>query len=189
MKINELAKLSGLNSETIRKYRERSLLKPARNPENGYYEYSWPDFLNLLYIRKLRGANLSLDAIEATCRSGDAESLLQGYRETIADLEKQVRELKRREMMLAITARHYERDAQAADQQFPIRHGAVGVLQVHAPLTDGLDLRSGQGDPGFVLILHEIIVIGFLVAGDGPFFPRSHVLPSLQSQLLYHTCQ
>ena len=89
MKINELAKLSGLNSETIRKYRERGLLKPARNPENGYYEYSWPDFLNLLYIRKLRGANLSLDAIEATCRSGDAESLLQGYRETIADLEKQ----------------------------------------------------------------------------------------------------
>ena len=91
-------------------------VKPARNPENGYYEYSWPDFLNLLYIRKLRGANLSLDAIEATCRSGDAESLLQGYRETIADLEKQVRELKRREMMLAITARHYERDAQATDQ-------------------------------------------------------------------------
>ena len=119
MKINELAKLSGLNSETIRKYRERGLLKPARNPENGYYEYSWPDFLNLLYIRKLRGANLSLDAIEATCRSGDAESLLQGYRETIADLEKQVRELKRREMMLSITARHYERDAQAADQDKP----------------------------------------------------------------------
>ena len=55
MKINELAKLSGLNSETIRKYRERGLLKPVRNPENGYYEYSWPDFLNLLYIRKLRG--------------------------------------------------------------------------------------------------------------------------------------
>ena len=116
MKINELAKLSGLNAETIRKYRERGLLKPARNPENGYYEYSWPDFLNLLYIRKLRGAHLSLDAIEATCRSGDAESLLQGYRETIANLEKQIRDLKRREMMLSITARHYERDAQATDQ-------------------------------------------------------------------------
>ena len=110
MKINELAKLSGLNAETIRKYRERGLLKPARNPENGYYEYSWPDFLNLLYIRKLRGAHLSLDAIEATCRSGDAESLLQGYRETIANLEKQIRDLKRREMMLSITARHYERE-------------------------------------------------------------------------------
>lgn len=116
MKINELAKLSGLNSETIRKYRERGLLKPVRNPENGYYEYSWPDFLNLLYIRKLRGASLSLDAIEATCRSGDAESLLQDYRKTITDLEKQIRELKRREMMLSITARHYERDAQATDQ-------------------------------------------------------------------------
>ena len=112
MKINELAKLSGLNAETIRKYRDRGLLKPKRNPENGYYEYSSADFLNLLYIRKLRGANLSLDAIESSCLRGDAETLLEGYRKTIRDLEEEIRELRRREMMLRITARHYERDAE-----------------------------------------------------------------------------
>ena len=112
MKINELAKLSGLNAETIRKYRDRGLLKPKRNPENGYYEYSSADFLNLLYIRKLRGANLSLDAIESSCLRGDAETLLEGYRKTICDLEEEIRQLRRREMMLRITARHYERDAE-----------------------------------------------------------------------------
>ena len=116
MKINELARVSGLNTETIRKYRDRGLLLPERNPENGYYEYSDADFLNLLYIRKLRGAHLSLDAIEATCRSGDAENLLEGYRTTIEDLEEQIRQLKRREMMLRVTYRHYERDAEAVNR-------------------------------------------------------------------------
>lgn len=111
-----MAKLSGVSAETIRKYRDRGLLLPERNPENGYYEYSDSDLLNLLYIRKLRGANLSLDAIEATCHNGDAESILEGYRKTIEGLEEQIRQLKRREMMLNVSYRHYERDAEAADR-------------------------------------------------------------------------
>ena len=116
LKINELAKLSGLNTETIRKYRDRGLLLPKQNPENGYYEYSDADFLDLLYIRKLRGAHLSLDAIEATCRSGDASTILEGYRATIEDLEEQIRQLKRKEMMLRVTYRHYERDADSTEK-------------------------------------------------------------------------
>ena len=113
MKVNELAKLTGVNAETIRKYRERGLLCPEQNPKNGYYEYSTADFLNLLYIRKLRGANLSLDAIESTYRSQDAETLLSGYRSTIESLEKQIQELLLRRRMLLVTYRHYERDASA----------------------------------------------------------------------------
>ena len=111
MKINALAGLSGVSSETIRKYRDRDLLRPYCNPENGYYEYSNADFLNLLYIRKLRGANLSLDAIGATYSGDGSAALLQGYRETLEALERQIEELKRREMMLRLTYRHYERDA------------------------------------------------------------------------------
>lgn len=111
MKINELARLSGVSPETIRKYRDRGLLTPQRNPENGYYEYSKADFLNLLYIRKLRGSSLSLDTIERTYHSEDAESLLEGYRMTIDALEEEIHRLRRREMMLRLSYRHYERDA------------------------------------------------------------------------------
>ena len=111
MKIRDLSRLSGVSVESIRKYRERGLLRPACNPDNGYYEYSNADFLNLLYIRKLRGAHLSLDTIERGCRDGDAESLLSGYRETIDSLEEQIRRLRRREKMLRLSYRHYERDA------------------------------------------------------------------------------
>ncbi|MBO5544284.1 MAG: MerR family transcriptional regulator, partial [Oscillospiraceae bacterium] len=85
-------------------------------PENGYYEYSYADCLDLLYIRKLRGAHLSLDAIEATFSSGDAETILDGYRATIESLEEQIRQLKRREMMLRVSYRHYERDADMAGE-------------------------------------------------------------------------
>ena len=111
MKINELARISGVSPETIRKYRDRGLLTPQCNPENGYYEYSKTDFLNLLYIRKLRGSSLSLDTIERTYHSEDADSLLEGYRMTIDALEEEIRRLRRREMMLRLSYRHYERDA------------------------------------------------------------------------------
>ena len=110
MKIRKLAESTGLSIETIRKYRERGLLRPSCNPENGYYEYSNADVLNLLYIRKLRGAHLSLDAIEKTYTSDDTHVLLESYQEAIESLEDQLRILKRREMMLRLTVRHYERD-------------------------------------------------------------------------------
>ena len=105
MKINTLAGLSGVSPETIRKYRDRDLLRPYCNPENGYYDYSNADFLNLLYIRKLRGANLSLDTIGATYSCDGAGALLDGYRETLEELERQIAALKRREMMLRLILR------------------------------------------------------------------------------------
>ena len=115
MKTNSLANISGVNAETIRKYRDRSLLRPGCNPENGYYEYSQADFLNLLYIRKLRGANLSLDTIESTYLCDGNEALLEVYQHTLDDLQEQIRLLRRKEMMLRLTFRHYERDAMSPE--------------------------------------------------------------------------
>ena len=88
MKTNTLANLSDVNAETIRKYRDRSLLRPECNPENGYYEYSQADFLNLLYIRKLRGANLSLERIESTYFCEEDEKLRIEYQDTLNEMQK-----------------------------------------------------------------------------------------------------
>ena len=142
MRINELAKRTGLNAETIRKYRDRGLLRPKCQPENGYYEYSDVDFLNLLYIRKLRGAHLSLDAVEATY-TGNADTLLEGYRATIDALEEQIRLLRRRERMLKLSYRHYERDA-----------GLEGIQRIEA-FGDKYDsyFSDTQSDP-----VHELWV-------------------------------
>lgn len=57
MKIHELAHLSGVNPETIRMYRQKGLLHPARLA-NGYFDYSACNLYELMFVRKLRGANL-----------------------------------------------------------------------------------------------------------------------------------
>lgn len=110
MKINKMARVAGLNAETIRKYREKGLLRPHCCPENGYYEYSRIDFLNLLYVRKLRGANLSLDTIAATYSDRDSDSLLDGYRATVTNLEEQIAQLQKKQRLLRLHLEHLERD-------------------------------------------------------------------------------
>lgn len=62
MKIHELARLSGVNPETIRMYRQKGLLHPARLA-NGYFDYSACNLYELMFVRKLRGANLGLETI------------------------------------------------------------------------------------------------------------------------------
>lgn len=68
MHINELSKISGIHVETIRSYRMKGLLHPAKL-DNGYYDYSLSDYVNLAYIRKLRTFSLSIDDIEDTYNS------------------------------------------------------------------------------------------------------------------------
>ena len=53
MKIHELAHLSGVNPETIRMYRQKGLLHPARLA-NGYFDYSACNLYELMFVRKLR---------------------------------------------------------------------------------------------------------------------------------------
>ena len=110
MKVKEMSQVTGISVETIRKYRERGLLHPRCNPENGYYEYSAVDFLNLLYIRKLRGANLSLDTIASTYTSHHTDELLDGYRSTVTSLQAQIEELQKKERLLRLHLEHLERD-------------------------------------------------------------------------------
>ena len=51
MKIHELAHLSGVNPETIRMYRQKGLLHPARLA-NGYFDYSACNLYELMFVRK-----------------------------------------------------------------------------------------------------------------------------------------
>lgn len=161
MKINELAHVSGVSPETIRKYRERGLLLPRCNPDNGYYEYSGADFLNLLYIRKLRGAGLSLETIEKTYLSDDAESLLEGYRMTVDALEEEIRRLRRREMMLRLSYRHYERDA-----------GAIGEVRLIDAFGAKYDSYFDPADPDPVrsLWIENMDLFTLVVCIDRQYF-------------------
>lgn len=111
MKINELARLSGINPETIRSYRNKGLLHPVKQ-ENGYYEYSAADYVSLAYIRKMRGYSFTIDDISRMYESQNPEFLLSVFDHEkefltaqIADLQNKLRflELERRHVMESST--------------------------------------------------------------------------------------
>lgn len=167
MKIKELAEYTGLNTETIRKYRDRGLLQPQCNSENGYYEYSEADAMNLLYIRKLRGANLSLDTIEKTYTSKNVEALLAGYRETLDALEEELRQLRRKEMMLRLTYRHYEREAKCG--------GKIQLIESFGDKYDCYFQWNTEPDPIQRIWIHNVDLLTLVVCIEQRYLEESEL--------------
>ena len=106
MKIHELARLSGVNPETIRMYRQKGLLHPARQA-NGYFDYSVYNLYELMFVRKLRGANLGLETIASFYAADGQASALRSMAKEIHALEESIRELEQRKKQLTSTLGHY----------------------------------------------------------------------------------
>ena len=107
MKINRLSQITGVNSETIRMYRKKGLLSP-RQAENGYYDYSIDDLQMLLFIRKLRGSNISLDTIAYTYTHSDLDDVIEGFRREYDALEAEIEALRKRQEILKLSMDHFE---------------------------------------------------------------------------------
>lgn len=63
MNIKEAEKITGVSSRNIRFYEQKGLLKPSRNRENDYREYSDEDIHTLMLIRILRMLDMPLEQI------------------------------------------------------------------------------------------------------------------------------
>lgn len=63
MNIKEAEKATGVSSRNIRFYEQKGLLKPSRNRENDYREYSAGDIQRLQLIRALRMVDMPLEQI------------------------------------------------------------------------------------------------------------------------------
>lgn len=107
MKVHELSALTGVNIETIRKYRNQGMLFPTRLP-NGYYDYSTQDLIYLLYIRKLRGSGLSLDAIAYTYSNDSRKQIYEALRKEAEELSAQIARMHERLEMLELTLMHFD---------------------------------------------------------------------------------
>lgn len=106
MKIHELARLSGVNPETIRMYRQKGLLHPAKLA-NGYFDYSACNLYELMFVRKLRGANLGLETIASFYAEDGQAGALRNMKQEIRALEEAIRELEQRKKQLMSTLGHY----------------------------------------------------------------------------------
>lgn len=63
MKINEVEQKVGITKKNIRFYEQEGLLKPERNAQNGYREYSEEDLLLLQKIKLLRKLSVPIEEI------------------------------------------------------------------------------------------------------------------------------
>jgi len=71
MRVAQLAKAAAVSSETVRHYTDLGLLKPSRNPDNGYQQYSSEDLQRLRFIARARRLGFSLKDSQQILASAD----------------------------------------------------------------------------------------------------------------------
>ena len=63
IRVEQLARAAGVSAHTVRYYVRRRLLRPRRNPQNGYNEFSDEDARTLAFIRRAQALGFTLSEI------------------------------------------------------------------------------------------------------------------------------
>lgn len=119
MKINELAKITHINPETIRMYRKDGFLDP-KQLANGYYDYSAADFSRLVYLRKMRECGLSLADISAFEHSTNPEEMITMLENEEQAISRQMERLKDRQRFIRFEKRHILESVQVGKESVQI---------------------------------------------------------------------
>ena len=72
MRVHELADRAGVAPHVVRYYTQRNLLRPKRNPNNGYREYAESDIYRLRFISRAKRVGFTLKDINLILRDADA---------------------------------------------------------------------------------------------------------------------
>ena len=75
-------------------------------------------------------------------------------------------------------------DVAMVEKGLPFPHAGVTILQVHAPISQGLDLRTLEHDARLELLFNEIVVVGFAIR-DHRFFETILLFPHQDVRLSY----
>ena len=90
MKIGELAKATGTQAETIRYYEKEGLLPHGSRTESNYRIYNEQHIERLLFIRRCRTLDMTLNEIRSLLRFNDADRIRE-----LKKLEKQLKDLRK----------------------------------------------------------------------------------------------
>ncbi|UYG08137.1 MerR family transcriptional regulator [Halomonas sp. M4R1S46] len=71
MKVSELARQTGVTAETVRHYTREGLLRPERNPDNGYQLYDETDLERLRFIQRARTLGFGVAEIREILEQAD----------------------------------------------------------------------------------------------------------------------
>ena len=69
---SEVARSAGVSANVVRYYSRIGLLDPARNPDNGYREYSPQDVLRVSFIRKAKWLGFTLKDVKTILQEADS---------------------------------------------------------------------------------------------------------------------
>ncbi|MDF1822148.1 MAG: MerR family DNA-binding protein [Alcanivoracaceae bacterium] len=122
MNVTALARRAGTTSETVRHYTDVGLLRPERNPDNGYRVYRKRDLDTLRFALSARALGFTLaDIRELVEEAESGQSPCQHTRELIeyrlAEVERQIHALQARKarMREAMQAWAEQPDCQPGD--------------------------------------------------------------------------
>lgn len=98
MNVSQLARKGDTTTETVRHYTDLGLLRPDRNPDNGYRVYTRDDLERLQFALQARSLGFTLsDIVDLVTEAESGHSPCQHTRELIearlAEVEQQIAEL------------------------------------------------------------------------------------------------
>ena len=100
MNVTALAREANTTAETVRHYTDLGLLRPSRNPDNGYRVYGRDDLQRLRFALSARSLGFTLSDVSTLVEAADAggspcpqtRALIE---QRLADVEAQIAELQR----------------------------------------------------------------------------------------------
>jgi len=114
---------------------------------------------------------------EIDAERDDRQPLLLGLNQELIDLLAMEQEFPGTErLMIRKVAVAIRTDVAMVEKDLSLSHTGITVLQVHAPISQGLDLRALEHDARLELLFNEIVVVGFAIR-DHRFFETVLLFP------------
>ena len=100
MNVSELARRGATTSETVRHYTDVGLLRPSRNPDNGYRQYSRDDLRRLHFALQARSLGFTLNDIRTLVEESESgrspcSTTRQLIEQRLHEVEQRIAELTR----------------------------------------------------------------------------------------------
>ena len=93
MRIAEVVEEYGLSADTLRYYERIGLLRPVRRNASGVRDYGEEDCARISFVKCMRGANVSIEAlIEYMQLFDDGDSMLEARRQILIEQRDAARE-------------------------------------------------------------------------------------------------
>lgn len=124
MNVSALARRAGTTAETVRHYTDLGLLRPRRNPDNGYREYDQADLHRLEFALRARSlgftlADVQLLITESESGNSPCATTRQLIEQRLVEVEARIAELRElsRRMRTALDAWRGHPDCAGGDER------------------------------------------------------------------------